>query len=1353
MIKSLKRNDIRYTPFVANKSWNAQNQRFEDLISWQSGSESGSLLLTFFDYGDGTKMSEVSSAFSSAIAYQQQDPDFVRFKIGKEITGSTFYTVDSKYYNSDTNPVNIDDSYQRLVYNTVKNLYYKESENPTQIFGLESLDTSGVNRSLPSQISVFSVPQNKFGEKIVPYSVKINQELEDCHVTAIDDGNTNLVISGSTFVDRQNANFNCVDATIQISNNNYAYDGSSKSVSVTTLPPNLTVKVTYNGSETPPTEVGVYSVYCEIVDSFYCGTKTGTLEITKAPATITVTSATFAYDGNPKTLSVTTIPAGLNYSLQYNTVGSNVDEAKNVGTYTVTATIVDSRYTGKSTGTLSITAAASSINFPSINNIVYGDFNFRTLSATDSINGFPIKYTITGGGNLARILNNNQLDIVPSKTAASLGTVTVKAETMPTINGFASVSTTVTFTVTQKSLQITGVSANNIKIGDSTTININNQTANLIGIVDGNIVTINLKPSTGTITSSASEGSFSVTLSSNYTITGTDSAKYSLTQPSITVKVDTSVSIESQTVTYDTYPYFVGNGITFVATSHFNKNDTYYISYGSAFSNKIVNGVTYPTLYRTDKYVNYTKVSSVIYPDYNVTKPSQKPLTELQYYPLDANTYKIFISKEDPIRLTSESGYLSTATVTIKPTTATVVFDNLTQVNSIKEYPYTTENLKNVKTVSDEIKDVKINKIYIPSRNGDIDITNSVNPTITYNGSNAKPSAVGTYKIVASSPGTNISVYQTANLNIGDFIYIFTDIYNFSGNNLTRQLNSDITSSSYNLKKYYDPSVTGSWNTVKSTHPTLNGYTLQRGGYDPEFEIVGGGGPFIPSDPFGIDTFSINSVTFSNFKQSIITKINDSKFTENVKQLAKIVINAIPASGCELPTSQENNKYNLKWTPNIPTPSENCTNKMFAGLYAVSVTNTDSNYSADFTLDISIERQSPYTNDSVLYQFTGNGYGKIGGSGASISFTLPSKYVIDKNLQSVKAYVGKNGKLQQYQIQPVSSEIKGYLAEGNAPSVSRGEFGYKQSKLIIDPPNSDLNPITAPILKNFIPVPKYRDYYGEQLIGPVPIGPNKDLIFVGNSVTQEQLNNYGILTARDQLYIVQANDVLSLSFNGYINDFLLLGYQIWDVTTSPSIEMFKNFTQIFVSDHQAPDRQYVNVKNENFTIPSSFKSTDVLVISFRDYSANRRWIAGLHNLNLTVNPVSISLIGDPVGGNSYFITGSQTGSQYALLGIIAGGAQDKNAGTSSVYFKSYNGTMYGTQGNSDFTNAVGELTNINEYYNTAYNGKDASEGGEPVDFLKVYGKYGVRGNYTIKGFGIREIYANSSSVYNINYIT
>lgn len=72
MIKSLKRNDIRSTPFVANKSWNSQNQTFDNTISWQSGSQSGSLFLSFVDYKDGTQL----SSHSSSIAYQQQDPDF-----------------------------------------------------------------------------------------------------------------------------------------------------------------------------------------------------------------------------------------------------------------------------------------------------------------------------------------------------------------------------------------------------------------------------------------------------------------------------------------------------------------------------------------------------------------------------------------------------------------------------------------------------------------------------------------------------------------------------------------------------------------------------------------------------------------------------------------------------------------------------------------------------------------------------------------------------------------------------------------------------------------------------------------------------------------------------------------------------------------------------------------------------------------------------------------------------------------------------------------------------------------------------------------------------------------------------
>jgi len=279
MIKSLKRNDIRSTPFVANKSWNSQNQICDNTINWQSGSQSGSLFLTFFDYEDGTQMSPISSAFSSAICYQQQDDDFLRFRIGQEITGTTFYSTSSKYYNQGANPTNIDGTYQLLVYNTTKNMFYKETANPTQIFGLESLNPIDVNRTLPKQIYVFNVPQNKFGEKVVPNSVQIKQKLEDGNFVVIDDGNSNLKLSGPKFVDVQNLTYNCVSASVNVTNTNQTYDGFSKSVTVTTNPSNLKTTTTYNGFETPPTNPGTYEIFSIISDGFYCGSTTTTLKI------------------------------------------------------------------------------------------------------------------------------------------------------------------------------------------------------------------------------------------------------------------------------------------------------------------------------------------------------------------------------------------------------------------------------------------------------------------------------------------------------------------------------------------------------------------------------------------------------------------------------------------------------------------------------------------------------------------------------------------------------------------------------------------------------------------------------------------------------------------------------------------------------------------------------------------------------------------------------------------------------------------------------------------------------------------------------------------------------------------
>jgi len=438
MIKSLKRNDIRSTPFVANKSWNSQNQTFDNTISWQSGSQSGSLFLSFVDYKDGTQL----SSHSSSIAYQQQDPDFLRFRIGQEITGTTFYPTSSKYYDSSVNPTNIDGTYQGLVYNTLKNLFYKETANPTQIFGLESLNPVDVNRTLTKQINVFNVPQNKFGEKIVPNSIEIKQQLDDGHFVVIDDGNTNLKLSGSHFFDVQNAMYNCVSAIINITDTIHKYNGSQKSASVTTTPSNLITTTTYNGSETPPTNVGTYTILSTILDGYYCGSTGSTLIINESStiATITVKDDTFEYDGNVHTTTATTNPLNLSYTIVYTLNGVTVPGPIKVGTYTATATIIDENYRGTGQGTVIITAPILGVTFNKIPSQVYGTTEI-TLYASYSPPypnfGAQIKYSIPEyatqtNTDLARINNSlvPTMLIFGQPPRTTLGYVTVKAETI-----------------------------------------------------------------------------------------------------------------------------------------------------------------------------------------------------------------------------------------------------------------------------------------------------------------------------------------------------------------------------------------------------------------------------------------------------------------------------------------------------------------------------------------------------------------------------------------------------------------------------------------------------------------------------------------------------------------------------------------------------------------------------------------------------------------------------------------------------------------------------------------------------------------------------------------------------------
>lgn len=76
-------------------------------------------------------------------------------------------------------------------------------------------------------------------------------------------------------------------ATVQLSNLSRTYDGTAKSVSISTLPPGLSVLVFYNNKPQAPSAPGKYIVLATIDDTNYQGSTLSSLEILPASASRT----------------------------------------------------------------------------------------------------------------------------------------------------------------------------------------------------------------------------------------------------------------------------------------------------------------------------------------------------------------------------------------------------------------------------------------------------------------------------------------------------------------------------------------------------------------------------------------------------------------------------------------------------------------------------------------------------------------------------------------------------------------------------------------------------------------------------------------------------------------------------------------------------------------------------------------------------------------------------------------------------------------------------------------------------------------------------------------------------------
>ena len=715
MIKSLKKNDIRTTPFTAAKKWNPQNKLHKDLILWQSGSVSGSLSLTFKEYNDGTVAPY--TYISSAIALQQQQDDFLRFREGVNLSGSISPTG-SFYYDPVLSEKNLDGTYKTVLYATTKHLFYKESQDPTKIFGLESLDSSNVNRSLPNKISTFNIPQNKFGEKVIPKSVVITHEIQGQTYNVVDDGNSNLVVSDKTFINNQDANIDKVAAniTLNISTGTYDYDSEPYEITATTKPSNLAYIVTYNGSTTPPTNAGTYTVVATINDNFYQGSVTGIFTIEKTSRTINISNLNPTYDGNPKPVTVSIPYVNVNYDVTYN--GSTTPPT-NAGTYAVVVTINDLNYKnlpekdsngqpnpGSGLATLTIVPQTLTITSQCPSK-TYGDEDF-TIPVNTVSNG-AISYTINSGP--AKIINGKI-------RITGVGTLNVTITQAASGNYSAATVNCSSITVSPKQLTVTGITAADKAYNGDITATLNTSNAALQGVVINpikpingllDVVTLNVGSALGEFLSD-SPGEGKTVAISGLTLSGVDNSKYILVQPTTTAAIKASsangtITMNSATVTYNGSPQSLDVSVN-------DPNIPIKITYTSG--NNVIISVR---LYRGTKTI----------------------LNLNGQYPTDIGKYNVTAELYNPISTTVKYTVPTvTATLEIKPTQGIVTFG------------------QNIFYYDGKPKPVVTLSVTPPNKN----------LIITYDGSTTVPSMNGSYEVIVKSEDVNIFYKNTVTLSI-----------------------------------------------------------------------------------------------------------------------------------------------------------------------------------------------------------------------------------------------------------------------------------------------------------------------------------------------------------------------------------------------------------------------------------------------------------------------------------------------------------------------------------------------------------------------------------------------------------
>jgi hypothetical protein len=204
MIKFFKTQDVLVTRFTVSKE-KTFNNVLNNLLSGTDGTDDSvfPIQLSYFSC-DNNKSGSCEGVYFDDIYLamtQFEEASQIDFSVGKYVNSSSvFYPSSSAKWNPVVNPVNVNGTYKGQVYNTVDKMYYNDYNNSYNIFGFDDYDNQRTKLDLTNDFSLYKLSVSQTGDGIKRNSVVIYNQSGDIVSNIEDDGNHNLILGGTYYI-------------------------------------------------------------------------------------------------------------------------------------------------------------------------------------------------------------------------------------------------------------------------------------------------------------------------------------------------------------------------------------------------------------------------------------------------------------------------------------------------------------------------------------------------------------------------------------------------------------------------------------------------------------------------------------------------------------------------------------------------------------------------------------------------------------------------------------------------------------------------------------------------------------------------------------------------------------------------------------------------------------------------------------------------------------------------------------------------------------------------------------------------------------------------------------------------